>query len=558
MKAIIYVRVSSDDQQDNNSLATQREACLRYAMHHDMDVIDVQQDVMSGYVLDRPGLTAVRHALRQGDAQALIVYSMDRLSRNGAHERLLRDEFRLMRVQLHTVSRGRVLLRNPMHQFSASMEASFGELERAMFRERSLRGKIGKVAKGQVLGQGTYPLYGYQYVGFKRDRQLVINEEEAVIVRKIYERCCSGMGCATIAASLDAEGVLPPSVKRVREGFAVSSGARSKWQRWNSSQVYRILRNSAYRGEMVYNLARPDSETEDEEERARITVPVPRIVSDELWYAAQDQLVANRIRAKRNVRRFYLLRSRLTCECGCRLGGETEVKHKGGTDYIYTIYRCWGDNNKHRERRCRIRLRGKEVDRLAWQWICDIISDEAVLQAAITAQLERLRAAASDLETEREAYQRMINEADTHIERLIGLWLRNILTDDELATQKRQYDELKQSAQRELARVQAAIERAVAPADIATQAIELARAIRPLLPDAGDDEKLRIVEALNITGRVVRVDGQLALELNARLVGKHISVIVSTPSSCRKHNSGIPSFTLSTILPLPQSRKRVA
>ncbi|MCS6840109.1 MAG: recombinase family protein [Roseiflexus sp.] len=526
MKAIIYVRVSSDDQQDNNSLHTQREACLRYAMNHGMDVIDVQEDVMSGAVLDRPGLTAARQALRSGEAQALIVYSMDRLSRNSAHERLLRDEFRLARVQLHTVSRGRVLLRNPMHQFSAALEANWSEFERALFRERSLRGKIGKTSKGQVLGQGPFPLYGYRYEGLKRERRLVVNEEEAAIVRTIFARCCSGMGCAAIAASLDADGVPPPSVKRIREGHLLSSQATSKCQRWNGSLVHRILRHPAYRGEMVYNLARPDSETEDEEERVRITVSVPRIVPDDVWYAAQEQLAAHRVFAKRNVRRFYLLRGRLICACGYRLTGETYVKHWGGADHVYSSYRCHG-TRKVASHRCDVRIRCHDIDQPAWQWICSIISDEAVLREAIATQLERLRASVADLEAQRAAYQRMIREADMHVDRLLNLYLRNIVTEEELTIHKRQYDDLKQSAQRELERIAEAIEQAVAPPNIEEQVLALTSSLRPLLPHASDEEKQRIVEALNISGRVVRMEDAFVVELEARLVGQKV-VIAST------------------------------
>jgi len=78
MRAIIYVRASTDEQGDNFSLPSQIDACRTYAAERGMQVVAEIQDVQSGAVLERPGLVRVRELARQRQIDAVITYSLDR------------------------------------------------------------------------------------------------------------------------------------------------------------------------------------------------------------------------------------------------------------------------------------------------------------------------------------------------------------------------------------------------------------------------------------------------------------------------------------------------
>lgn len=83
-KALIYCRVStrSQDGDDKTSLATQEAACRTHALALGYRVSKVTREVFSGADLwDRPELSRDRAAIRAGEYQALIVYAMDRVSR---------------------------------------------------------------------------------------------------------------------------------------------------------------------------------------------------------------------------------------------------------------------------------------------------------------------------------------------------------------------------------------------------------------------------------------------------------------------------------------------
>src|SRR5687768_17172712 len=93
MRAIVYGRVSTDAQErDGTSLDTQERACLDFARQQGWRVIEVIRDAASGFSLDRPGIERARWLLRNGAADVVLAYAVDRLSRNQNHIGILVDE----------------------------------------------------------------------------------------------------------------------------------------------------------------------------------------------------------------------------------------------------------------------------------------------------------------------------------------------------------------------------------------------------------------------------------------------------------------------------------
>src|SRR5438874_76078 len=83
MRAIVYSRVSTDAQErDGTSLDTQERACVDFAQAQGWRAVESVRDAASGFSLDRPGIMRARQLLRQGVADVVIAYAVDRLSRN--------------------------------------------------------------------------------------------------------------------------------------------------------------------------------------------------------------------------------------------------------------------------------------------------------------------------------------------------------------------------------------------------------------------------------------------------------------------------------------------
>ena len=94
--AAIYARVSSDRQKEEQTIASQTSALRAYAAEHQYVVPDgwvFEDEGWSGATLVRPGLERVRDLAAQGQLEAVLVYSPDRLSRKYAYQVLLLEEF---------------------------------------------------------------------------------------------------------------------------------------------------------------------------------------------------------------------------------------------------------------------------------------------------------------------------------------------------------------------------------------------------------------------------------------------------------------------------------
>ena len=93
--AAIYARVSSEQQREANTIASQTASLIEFAQGHDLEVPKewvFEDDGYSGATLERPGLERVRDLAAEGQIQVVLAYAPDRLSRKYAYQILLIEE----------------------------------------------------------------------------------------------------------------------------------------------------------------------------------------------------------------------------------------------------------------------------------------------------------------------------------------------------------------------------------------------------------------------------------------------------------------------------------
>ena len=93
--AAIYARVSSEQQREANTIASQTVSLIEFAKDHDLEVPKewvFEDDGYSGATLERPGLERVRDLAAEGQIQVVLAYAPDRLSRKYAYQILLIEE----------------------------------------------------------------------------------------------------------------------------------------------------------------------------------------------------------------------------------------------------------------------------------------------------------------------------------------------------------------------------------------------------------------------------------------------------------------------------------
>ena len=162
--AAIYARVSSEQQREENTIASQTASLIEFAKSHDLEVPGewvFEDEGYSGATLERPGLERVRDLAAEGQIQVMLAYSPDRLSRKYAYQILLIEEFARHEVEM-------VFVKSPHgdsaeDQLLVQFQGMITEYERAQILERSRRGKRHRAQSGEVSVMSNAP-YGYRYI----------------------------------------------------------------------------------------------------------------------------------------------------------------------------------------------------------------------------------------------------------------------------------------------------------------------------------------------------------------------------------------------------------
>jgi site-specific DNA recombinase len=409
-RAVIYARVSTDDQADKGyGLPTQIELCLNYAEANDLLVIAQFKDDFTGASLDRPALNEMRAMLDGREAEAIIVHTADRLSRKLAHALLLREEWQRMRIEIHYVSRGR-LEDTAESRLTDNIEGVIAEYEREKIRERTRRGRYAKAKAGKWVGAGPAP-YGYRRLGEGINARLEIDEENAAVVRRVFSLYLGRVPTQDIARRLTEEGVRPP-----RGGAG-----------WYPSTIKRILDNEVYTGVFYYGGLATDANGKrvrrPKSEQIRVDMPELALVDRRVFNAATQRRNDNRARSSRNRKRDYLLSGHLRCSCGAAMSGWARwggLRADGNGRWLFLRYKCCGQRTyKHMTTCVEGYLRADETDELVWGWLHGLLSDPARLETGLE---EMGRRQAGELAPKRqrlEMLSELIDKAEGKIKRLV-------------------------------------------------------------------------------------------------------------------------------------------
>lgn len=366
-KVAIYIRWSTDDQSENTTLEIQRTACRHYALSQGLGEVPDERvfidDGYSGATLNRPAMARLRELVQKGEIECVIVYKIDRLSRNivDAVSLVLEEWDGICHLKCvtepidTTTELGRVIF---------SILATFADFERSTIRQRLFSGKVQRAAEGR--NPGIRLPFGYKQGS--SPGEIVVDEAAAAIVRRIFEMYASGMGTANIAAALNAEGLT---------GYM--------GREWSKSTVQKMLRNEAYIGRGIYGRTTKNPRQKGGgPRRVRRDEPLvvvegayPVIVDPELFERCrqirQDRIERLRSTSGRALTSSHLLTGLARCKCG-------------------HLLQAWRPSNgSKRARSPQYRCHGRIAKGKAF---CDATSiSQRVLDDLIVSEVKRLAAA---------------------------------------------------------------------------------------------------------------------------------------------------------------------
>ena len=230
MKAVIYTRVSTTEQAaEGYSIDEQERMCRAAIESKGWEYVKTYSDPgISGRTMERPGLQAMIADI--GDIEAVVIYKLDRLSRKQRDTMaIIEDVFMAHDVAL--VSLNETLdTSTPWGRAMIGILSSFNQMESENIQDRTKMGRMAKANKGGYAGGP--PPYGYKAV----NGELVIDEEEAGLIRRIFELRSEGKSVRGIVHCL------------TEEGYQTKKG-----KPFHPSTIHVILGNEQiYRGAYVY------------------------------------------------------------------------------------------------------------------------------------------------------------------------------------------------------------------------------------------------------------------------------------------------------------------
>jgi site-specific DNA recombinase len=436
--AAIYARVSSDQQREANTIASQTSALIEFAQGHDLEVPGewvFEDDGYTGATLERPGLERVRDLAAEGQIQVVLAYSPDRLSRKYAYQILLIEE--LARNGVETMFVKAPQGASAEDQLLVQFQGMIAEYERAQILERSRRGKRHRAQSGEVSVMSGAP-YGYRYIR-KTDEApaaYVVLEAEARVVERIYEMyTVDGLSIGEITRRLNAEGI----------------PTRKASARWERTTVWAVLHNSAYRGIACFGKTRASSRTRvmrpqrrrgvitpsmtAGHERPReewIEIPVPALVSEDSFARAQELLQENKIRSRRRTIEPSIVQGLVSCQkCGYAFSRSSTQTSARKIHY----YKCIGsdswrklggpvcDNGRM--------VRQDLLDQIVWAEVIKLLEDPTLIQQELDRRLAAARS--SDPAKKREqGLQRELVHVGKGIERLLSAYQEALMSIEQL------------------------------------------------------------------------------------------------------------------------------
>lgn len=316
-RAAIYIRVSSRMQEDGFSMEAQHDILMELIDKKGLQLYKVYSDpAISAKTFKRPGVQMMLQDMKDGKFDTIMVHKLDRLSRNQGDLYGFIQLINKLDVRLIIAAQGseEIDTRSPMGKAFLMFSGIWAEIYLDNLREETLKGLTKKAEKGGR--HMSRPPLGY---AFDSDLNLYIVEEEAKLVREVFQLYLKGTGRNKIAQHMN-------TFSRMKEGG-----------KWGAKEIKTIVTNPRYVG---LNHFKPDHW---ENSRRIITKGEHEaIISMEDFEKAQ-KMISRRNNGEMSKNSYpYAYSGILQCgKCGANFNGNSKKTKLVGGDYkLYKGYRC--------------------------------------------------------------------------------------------------------------------------------------------------------------------------------------------------------------------------
>jgi site-specific DNA recombinase len=353
VRCAVYTRKSTEEglEQEFNSLHAQRESAEAFIKsqkqagwvclpeHYD-------DGGFTGGNMDRPALQRLLADVDQGQVDCVIVYKVDRLSRSLLDFARIMETFEKRQIAFVSITQ-QFNTATSMGRLVLNVLLSFAQFERDIISERT-RDKIA-AARRKGKWVGGHPLLGYDV----QNSKLVVNEEEAIRVRAIFELYLKHQGMIPVVQELEKLGWLTKRWQTRKEHFRGG-------QRFTKSSLHHLLTNPVYLGKVKYK-----KEVHPGEHQA--------IVPPDVWQQVQELLHQKGPGTTVRTESHALLKGILRCRpCGFAMTPAFASKNGGKR---YRLYSCVNALKRGRQACPSRYLPALEIENLVVEQIREIVTN---------------------------------------------------------------------------------------------------------------------------------------------------------------------------------------
>ena len=340
--AALYIRLSKEDESEGPSQSVQNQESLlqEFVQQHRLSVYDTYiDDGWSGTSFDRPAFQRMIADIEAKKVNMVITKDLSRLGRDyimtGHYMERYFPEHRVRYISLlDGIDTGVDSTANDITPFRAIMNDMYAK----DISKKIKSVKRDKQRKGQFIG--GKPVYGYKMHPTEKNK-IVVDEEVAPVVRRIFSLALSGMSCRNIATLLNQEGVPTPATYA---GLPVARPGPYTGL-WSSERISDMLQNETYIGNMVQGRSVKISY---KSKKCLKQDPANWVVVEGTHEPLVDLETFQKVRMLINSRKYtrsrtydFLLKGLIFChECGYPLA-VLNRKNARGEDVLYFVCRTY-------------------------------------------------------------------------------------------------------------------------------------------------------------------------------------------------------------------------
>ena len=427
--AALYIRLSKEDESEGPSQSVQnQESLLReFVQQHRLSVHDTYiDDGWSGTNFDRPAFQRMIADIEAKKVNMVITKDLSRLGRDyiltGHYMERYFPEHRVRYISLlDGIDTGVDSTANDITPFRAIMNDMYAK----DISKKIKSVKRDKQRKGQFIG--GKPVYGYKMHPTEKNK-IVIDEEVAPIVRRIFALALSGMSCRNIATLLNQEGVPTPATYA---GLPVARPGPYTGL-WSSERISDMLQNETYIGNMVQGRSVKISY---KSKKCLKQDPANWVVVEGTHEPLVDRETFQKVRMLANSRRHtrsrtydFLLKGLIFChECGYPLA-VLNRKNAKGEDVLYFVCRTYQRFTKAGACTCHS-IKEKTVTDAVIAKVREVCQAYLNPDELLPVAQEAVENAGkqSRLESELQALQSKIDSLTANLDRMYTDWLSGLL-----------------------------------------------------------------------------------------------------------------------------------